>query len=51
MCEGLGACIGFCPEGAITIEEREAEPFNEALVMEQMITKKKNTLKFVKFGM
>jgi len=34
MCDGLGACIGHCPEGAITIETREAEPYNETLVME-----------------
>jgi NAD-dependent dihydropyrimidine dehydrogenase PreA subunit len=34
MCDGLGACIGHCPEGAITIETREADPFNEALVLE-----------------
>ena len=36
MCDGLGACIGHCPEGAITIEAREAEPYNESKVMEQM---------------
>jgi ferredoxin len=35
MCDGLGACIGHCPEGAITIETREAEPYNESRVMEQ----------------
>ena len=28
MCDGLGACIGHCPEGAITIETREAEPYD-----------------------
>ena len=28
-CDGLGACLGECPEGAITIEEREAEKFDE----------------------
>jgi len=36
MCDGLGACIGHCPEEAITIETREAEPYNEARVMEQI---------------
>lgn len=35
MCDGLGACIGHCPEGAITIETREAEPFDENSVIEQ----------------
>ncbi|MCX6335043.1 MAG: 4Fe-4S binding protein [Bacteroidia bacterium] len=44
MCDGLGACIGHCPEGAITIEKREAEPYSETRVMEQMISKGKNTI-------
>ncbi|WP_455277922.1 ATP-binding protein [[Eubacterium] cellulosolvens] len=29
FCDGLGACLGHCPQGAITIEEREADDFNE----------------------
>ncbi|MCJ7445763.1 MAG: 4Fe-4S binding protein [Methanotrichaceae archaeon] len=29
FCDGLGACIGECPVGALTIEEREAEEFDE----------------------
>ncbi|HZM12543.1 MAG TPA: 4Fe-4S binding protein [Bacteroidales bacterium] len=29
MCDGLGACIGHCPEDAITIEKREAQPYDE----------------------
>lgn len=29
MCDGLGACIGHCPENAITIEKREAQPYDE----------------------
>ncbi len=44
MCDGLGACIGHCPEEAITIEKREAEPYNETRVMEAMISKGKNTI-------
>jgi ferredoxin len=44
MCDGLGACIGHCPEGAITIETREAEPYDEILVMSQMVAKGKNTV-------
>ncbi len=44
MCDGLGACLGNCPEGAITIETREAEPYNERHVMEQMKNKGKNTI-------
>ncbi len=31
-CDGLGACLGECPQGAITLEEREAEEFNEEAV-------------------
>ena len=30
FCDGLGACLGHCPTGALTIEEREAEMFDEA---------------------
>ncbi|MFO7656569.1 MAG: 4Fe-4S binding protein [Bacteroidales bacterium] len=44
MCDGLGACIGHCPQGAITIEKREAEPYNETKVMELMVQKGKNTV-------
>lgn len=29
MCDGLGACIGHCPEDAITIEKREAQPYDK----------------------
>ena len=28
-CDGLGACLGECPQEAITLEEREAEAFDE----------------------
>jgi ferredoxin len=31
-CDGLGACLGECPMDAITIEEREADDFDEAAV-------------------
>ena len=44
MCDGLGACIGYCPEGAITIERREAEPYDEIAVIEEMAGKGVNTL-------
>jgi len=37
FCDGLGACIGECPVGAITIEEREAEAYDEPRVMENVI--------------
>ncbi|MBI2843865.1 MAG: 4Fe-4S binding protein [Armatimonadetes bacterium] len=35
-CDGLGACLGDCPTGAISFEEREAEEFDEAAVMEHL---------------
>jgi Pyruvate/2-oxoacid:ferredoxin oxidoreductase delta subunit len=28
-CDGLGACMGGCPTGALTIEQREADAFDE----------------------
>jgi len=44
FCDGLGACIGHCPEGAIITEEREAEPYNEKKVMENIVKQGKNTI-------
>ena len=44
FCDGLGACIGHCPEGAIEMVEREAEPYNERMVMEQIIPKGRNNI-------
>lgn len=35
-CDGLGACIGECPVGAITIEQREAESYDEVAVMQRI---------------
>lgn len=32
-CDGLGACLGHCPKDAITIEEREADAFDEAAAL------------------
>ncbi|MGE5654171.1 MAG: ATP-binding protein, partial [Bacillota bacterium] len=32
LCDGLGACLGHCPMNAITVEEREADAFDEAAV-------------------
>ncbi len=28
-CDGLGACLGDCPTGALTIEQRDADDFDE----------------------
>ncbi len=37
FCDGLGACIKACPFNAMTIEEREAESYNEYKVMENIV--------------
>ena len=37
FCDGLGACIGTCPEGAISVIEREAVPYDEKTVMENIV--------------
>jgi Fe-S-cluster-containing hydrogenase component 2 len=29
FCDGLGACIGECPVGALSLEEREVTPYKE----------------------
>ena len=44
MCDGLGACIGYCPEDAITIEKREAQPYDEITVISEMVHKGANTV-------
>ena len=36
-CDGLGACIPECPRGAISLEEREADPFDQKAVQEHML--------------
>lgn len=35
-CDGLGACLGECLQGAIAFEEREAEEFDEKAVEENL---------------
>jgi Fe-S-cluster-containing hydrogenase component 2 len=37
LCDGLGACIGTCPLGAIIIEKKEAVPYDETKVMENIV--------------
>ncbi len=44
FCDGLGACVGHCPEGAMRIEEREAEPYDEKKVMENIVKAGPNTI-------
>ena len=43
-CDGLGACIGECPVDAITIEKREAEPYDEVAVMQRIAPKGEKTI-------
>ncbi|MFA4947006.1 MAG: 4Fe-4S binding protein [Candidatus Krumholzibacteriia bacterium] len=45
FCDGLGACIGHCPEGAIATETREAEPYDESKVMENIVRFGPNVIK------
>jgi len=45
FCDGLGACIGECPVGAIAIEEREARPYDERQVMENIVKAGDNTIR------
>ena len=45
MCDGLGACIGHCPRDAMHVEEREARPYDERKVMENIIKAGPNTIK------
>ncbi len=43
-CDGLGACIPECPTGAITLEEREAEPYDEIRVLKRILPKGEPTV-------
>ena len=45
FCDGLGACLGHCPMDAITIEERDAESYDETKVMDTIVLKGPNTIK------
>jgi ferredoxin len=45
FCDGLGACIGTCPQGAIEIEQREAVPYDEINVMENIVKEGPNVIK------
>ncbi len=38
-CDGLGACIGNCPQDAITIEQREADEFDEEATKKHLTEK------------
>jgi NAD-dependent dihydropyrimidine dehydrogenase PreA subunit len=40
-CDGLGACLGECPTGALTVEERQADEFDEHAVEKMLAEKQK----------
>ncbi len=40
-CDGLGACIGECPQGALTIEERESVEFDKAATEQHLAAQHK----------
>jgi Fe-S-cluster-containing hydrogenase component 2 len=42
LCDGAGFCLGVCPTGALTIEVREAVPFDHAAA-EPIIAEKQKT--------
>ncbi len=44
-CDGLGACIGECPRGAITLETREAAPYDERRTLDTILPMGVNTLR------
>ncbi len=45
FCDGLGACIKACPQGAMETEVREAEPYDEFKVMENVVKGGRNVIK------
>ncbi len=45
FCDGLGACVGACPEGAMKVVEREAQPYDEEIVMQNIVKAGPNTIK------
>jgi len=44
-CDGLGACVGECPAGAISVETRDAAPYDERATLDNIIPLGANTLK------
>jgi Fe-S-cluster-containing hydrogenase component 2 len=42
LCDGAGFCLGVCPTGALTLEMRDAVPFDHAAAEPIMAEKKAN---------
>ncbi|HPR64135.1 MAG TPA: 4Fe-4S dicluster domain-containing protein [Thermoanaerobaculia bacterium] len=36
FCDGLGACVGACPTGAMTVQEMEAEPYDDSATVQRI---------------
>jgi MinD superfamily P-loop ATPase len=45
LCDGAGFCLGVCPTGALTIEERDAPPFDQKAADAQQAARGKQILK------
>ena len=45
LCDGLGACMKDCPEDAIRVERRQADPYDELLVLKNVISHGDNVIK------
>jgi len=45
MCDGLGACVGHCPTGALKVVKKEAEPYNEYKVMDNIVKGGENVIR------
>jgi hypothetical protein len=39
-CDGLAACLAECPQGALSIEQREADPFDEEAALKHVAAEK-----------
>ena len=50
-CDGLGACLDCCPVDAITVEQREADEFDEQATQKHLKDMKKPQTNFVCPGM
>jgi NAD-dependent dihydropyrimidine dehydrogenase PreA subunit len=44
LCDGFGECVEVCPGGAISLVEREAEPYDEFRVMEHLTGQGQNAI-------
>ncbi len=44
-CDGLGACVAECPQHAISVETREAAPYDECLTLDALLPQGPNTLR------